>query len=125
MIYDLRFVPFILIGILALVVSIRNAMSNKFSEKESILWAVAAVIMILSPLYMGFVDRLVSLVGVEYPPSLIFAFLFLFVFFLLYRQSAATHRMNEKLVELIQLNAIYENELRALKEKVNDKGDTK
>jgi len=124
MIYNLRFMPFVLVGVITLVISIRNAMTNKFSEKESIIWTIAALIMMLSPLYMGVVDRIAHLVGVDYPPSLIFAFLFLFVFFLLYRQSAATHRMNEKLVELIQLNAIYENELRAIKEKIHDKGDT-
>jgi len=123
--FSMQFMPFVVIGVITLIVFIRNVIKNKFSEKESIIWAIAAFIMILSPLYMGAVDRFVNFIGVEYPPSLIFALLFLFVFFLLYRHSAATHRMNEKLVELIQLNAIHENEIRSLKEKLSDKGDVK
>jgi len=123
--YNLQFMPFVAIGLIMIIVLIRNVVKNKFSEKESFFWAVAALIMMLSPLYMGVVDRVVNYLGVEYPPSLIFALLFLFVFFLLYRQSAATHKMNEKLVELIQLNAIYENELRTLvsKEKPSNGGE--
>jgi len=109
----------VIIGLLTLIILIINVRKNKFSEKESLFWAIAGMIMILSPLYMDHVDKLASLVGVEYAPSLIFALVFLFVFFLLYRQSATIHKMNERIIELIQLNAIYENELRVLKEKIN------
>ena len=115
----LRYIPFVIIGLLTLIILIINVRKNKFSEKESLFWAIAGMIMILSPLYMDHVDKLASLVGVEYAPSLIFALVFLFVFFLLYRQSATIHKMNERIIELIQLNAIYENELRVLKEKIN------
>ncbi|MCL2424855.1 MAG: DUF2304 domain-containing protein [Oscillospiraceae bacterium] len=119
MLYNLRYMPFVVIGVITLVVFIRHVIKNKFSEKESIIWAIAAFIMILSPLYMDYVDRLAHLVGVDYPPALIFALLFILVFFLIYRQSAATHKLNERIIELIQLNAVYEKELRDLREKVN------
>jgi len=116
--FSMQFIPFVVIGIITLIVFIRNVIKNKFSEKESIIWAIAALIMILSPLYMGAVDRFVNFLGVEYPPALIFALLFILVFFLLYRQSAAQHKLNERVVELIQLNAIYEKELRSLGVKI-------
>ena len=61
---------------------------------------------------MGYIDRLAVMVGVAYAPSFIFALLFIFVFFLLYRQTATVHSLNEKITELIQLNAIYERELK-------------
>jgi len=114
----LRYVPFFLIGILTLIIVVRNVRKNRFSEKESLFWTIAGLIMALSPFYMGYIDRLAALVGVDYAPALIFALAFIFVFFLLYRLSAAAHRQNERVVELIQLNSIYENELRVLKEKI-------
>jgi len=116
--FNLRYMPFVVIGVLALIFLIVNVKKKKFSEKESIIWSIAVLIMILSPLYMDYVDKLAVLVGVSYPPSLIFAMLFLFVFFLIYRLSAAVHKLNEKVTELIQMNSIYENELRTMKEKL-------
>jgi len=117
--YNLRYMPFVAIGIVTLVILIINVRKNKFSEKESIIWALAGLIMLLSPFYMDYVDILANMVGVDYPPSLIFAVAFLFVFFLIYRLTAAVHRLNERVIELIQLNSIYENELRALREKID------
>jgi len=93
---------------------VRNVIKGKFSEKESLFWALAGLIMVTSPLYMDYVDKLSLMVGVTYTPALIFALLFIFVFFLLYRLSAAVYKLNEKMTELIQLNAIYEQEIRKL-----------
>jgi len=116
--FYLRYITFAALGIITLIIVIMNVRKNRFSEKESFFWTVAGLVMILSPLYMDYVDKLSTMVGVAYPPSLIFALIFLYVFFLLYRQSASVHKMNESIVELIQLNAIYENELRALRKKI-------
>jgi len=116
--YNVRYIPFVIIGILAVAILIINVKKNKFSEKESIIWAFAGLVLILSPFYMDYIDQLSLLVGVTYPPSLIFALLFLFVFFLIFRLTAAVHKLIERVIELIQLNSIYENELRKLKEKI-------
>jgi len=117
--FYLRYLPFVIIGVLTLIIVVMNVKKNNFSEKDSLFWTIAGLIMILSPLYMGYVDRLAHFVGVDYPPALIFALIFIYVFFLLYRLSAAAHKQNERITELIQLNAIYENELRILKEKIS------
>jgi len=114
----LRYVPFVIIGIITLVAMVVNVKKNRFSENESLFWTIAGLIMLLSPLYMDHIDKISQSVGVEYAPALIFALLFIYVFFLLYRQSAKNHNLSEKLVEIIQLNAVYENELRQLKEEV-------
>jgi len=117
--YNYRYLPFVVIGALTIVILIINLKKKKFSEKESLIWAIAGLIMVFSPLYMDYVDKLAAMVGVDYAPSLIFAVAFIFVFFLIYRLTAAVHKLNEKVTELIQLNAIYENELRALRESGN------
>ena len=109
-----RYLPFVIIGAFTLIMMVRNVIKGKFSEKESLFWALAGLIMVTSPLYMDYVDKLSLMVGVTYTPALIFALLFIFVFFLLYRLSAAVYKLNEKMTELIQLNAIYEQEIRKL-----------
>ncbi|MCL2819409.1 MAG: DUF2304 domain-containing protein [Oscillospiraceae bacterium] len=127
--YNLRYIPFVIIGVFAIVFLIVNVKRKKFSEKDSLIWAFAGLILILSPFYMDYVDKLAVMVGVDYAPSLIFAMAFLFVFFLIYRLTATVHNLNEKVTELIQLNSIYENELRILKEKLDERdlkdGDNK
>jgi len=121
--YNYRYLPFVAIGVITLIILVVNVKRKKFSEKESIIWALAGLILALSPFYMDYVDILANFVGVDYPPSLIFAIAFIFVFFLIYRLTATVHKLNEKVTELIQQNAIFENELRELKEKLakNDK----
>ena len=121
--FYLRYMPFVALGLVTLIIVVVNVKKNKFSEKESFFWTIAGLIMTFSPLYMGYVDRFADLVGVDYPPALIFAFIFIFVFFLIYRLSATVHKLNERIIELIQLNAIYENELRALKEKIENRNE--
>jgi len=118
--YNYRYLPFVGVGIIALIVLVINVKRKKFSEKESIIWALAGLIMALSPFYMDYIDMLAILVGVDYAPSLVFAGLFIFVFFLIYRLSAAVHKLNERTVELVQLNSIQENEIRSLKEKLEN-----
>jgi len=114
----MRYIPFVIIGAFTLIMMISNVIKGKFSEKESLFWALAGLIMVTSPLYMDYVDKLSVMIGVSYTPALIFAFAFIFVFFLLYRLSAAVYKINEKLTELTQLNAIYEQEIRKLTLKV-------
>ena len=115
----MRYLPFVVIGVFTLILMIRNAARGKFSEKESLFWALAGLIMVTSPFYMDYVDRLSIMIGISYTPSLIFALIFVFVFFLLYRISAAVYRLNERITELIQLNAIYEQEIRKLSQNKN------
>jgi len=110
----MRYIPFVVIGVFTLILMIRNVVKDKFSEKESFFWALAGLIMVTSPFYMDYVDKLSAMMGISYTPALIFALIFVFVFFLLYRLSASVHRLNERITELIQLNAIYEQEIRKL-----------
>ena len=110
----MRYIPFVVIGVFTLILMIRNVARGKFSEKESLFWALAGLIMVTSPFYMDYVDKFSIMMGISYTPALVFALIFVFVFFLLYRLSAAVHRLNERITELIQLNAIYEQEIRKL-----------
>ena len=101
---------------------LRNAIKGKFSEKESLVWAIAGLIMVTSPFYMRYVDRISLFLGVSYTPALIFALLFVFVFLLIYRLSAMIYKLNERMTELIQQNAIFEKEIRKLKIKMEATG---
>jgi len=115
----MRYIPFVVIGVFTLIIMIRNVARGKFSEKESFFWALAGLIMVTSPFYMDYVDRFSMMMGISYTPALIFALVFVFMFFLLYRLSAVVHRLNERITELIQLNAIYEQEIRKLSQNTN------
>ena len=115
----MRYLPFVFLGICTLIIMIRNVSKGKFSEKESFFWAIAGLIMITSPFYMDYVDKFSVMIGVSYAPALVFSLVFIFVFILIYRLSAAVYRLSERITELTQLNAIYENELRKLIEKAN------
>jgi len=117
----MRYIPFVILGAFTLTMMVRNAIKGKFSEKESLVWAIAGLIMVTSPFYMRYVDRVSLFLGVSYTPALIFALLFIFVFLLIYRLSAMIYKLNERMTELIQLNAIYEQEIGKLKMEAGQK----
>jgi len=117
-----RYIAFVILGVFTLIMMLRNAIKGKFSEKESLVWAIAGLIMVTSPFYMRYVDRISLFLGVSYTPALIFALLFVFVFLLIYRLSAMIYKLNERMTELIQQNAIFEKEIRKLKIKMETTG---
>lgn len=88
-----------------------------FSEKESLIWMVGSLLITLSPLFIKQFDKVSKLLGIAYPPSLLFMIAILFCLFLVFRLSQTLHITNEKLKELGQVMAMIDKRVREMENK--------
>lgn len=101
---------FILIGI-SFVIHIINLIRKKtFSIVESFFWICGATITLIFSVFPNIIKWLASLVGVEYPPSLLFIICIMFLLFMNFRSSKKIAEQQEKITELAQNVSILKSE---------------
>lgn len=97
---------FILIGLFCVFIIYRNVRKNIFSEKESIIWMLGAILIMVAPFFTNTLNRISEMAGIDYPPSLLFLILFVFTFLLIFRLTQKLHVLSEQLKEISQIGAI-------------------
>lgn len=110
------------LGLIILTTVYFKVRKKLFSEKESFFWILAALAIFFLSIFPKIIDQLSSLLGIVYPPSLLFLLALLFVVFLLFRQSQQTAVLNDRLRELSQKVAILEHSLREATVRLEDNG---
>jgi hypothetical protein len=91
-----------------------------FSEKESFFWVLGSFLILLLSIFPKSIDYFSAILGIAYPPSLLFLISILFVVFLLFRQNQIISVMNERIKELGQMVSLLEVKIRSLTER-NDR----
>lgn len=71
-------------------------------EKYSVLWLAAAAITFTLSIWKSLLDKVASIMGVGYPPSLLFLVAFLFIMLILLHYSVVISIMHEKNKHLAQ-----------------------
>lgn len=105
---------------LALVFSfvlIRNTVRQRIVERESIVWLLLIVVMIVFSIWPQLLMRISDLLGVAYAPTLLFLVSTLCLVYIVYKQSMALSRLHREFRELAQRNAIIEGQVRKWVEK--------
>lgn len=87
---------------------------RKVTERTGILWLAVIIITLLIATFPTAFNRFARMVGVSYPPSLLFLFAILSMFSVLTYQSIQLATQERKLREVVQIVAILENELSRL-----------
>lgn len=105
--YNLKW--FILLcGITFSGVIIRLLLKKKISARNSVMWLLSAAAILILSANPGWFDRLAGLLGVSYPPSLLFLFSTLVLLVIVLYQSMQISELNEKLRQLAQYVALLE-----------------
>lgn len=118
--YNLKW--FILIcGITFSCAIIRLLLRKKISARNSVAWLLSAAAILIVSANPGWFDRLAGLLGVSYPPSLLFLFSTLVLLVIVLYQSMQISVLNEKLRQLTQHVALLDPE-RDLPRSVEAKG---
>lgn len=112
-----NYLHFSAIGILFIVYVLRKVKKNEFSEAKSIFWILGGVAMLCLSIFPVIIIKLSSLLGVVYPPSLLFLLSIIFVIFVTFRQDQEISHLSERVNELAQRNALLEREVEALRDK--------
>lgn len=89
---------------------VRLLLRKKISERNSVVWLLSVAVILVVSANPGWFDRLAKLVGVSYPPSLLFLFSNLVLLVIVLYQSMQISVLNEKLRQLAQHVALLDRE---------------
>jgi len=99
---------YIALALLFSFVVIRKTIQQKMVERESVLWLIATVLMVVISIWPNLLQNIASLLGFVYAPALLFLIAILALTYIVFRQSIAISQLNAKVRELAQRNAIIE-----------------
>jgi hypothetical protein len=119
------YLHFSIIGFAFICYVLAKVTRNQFSEGKSIFWVMGGILMLVLSLFPILFTKLSHLLGVVYPPSLLFLFGILFVVFVTFRQEEEISLLDERVKELAQRNALLEQALSAYLKQDNTQEDGK
>lgn len=96
----------LLCGLLFLYAVIHLLIRRRISERVSLLWLFGAVVVLILSAFPGILERAAHLVGVYYPPALLFLVSILVLLYISLHQSIQITILETKLRELAQITAI-------------------
>lgn len=99
---------FIIISLLFSTIVINKVKKKRFFEKESVLWLVGSIIMLILAIFPSLVGQLSQLIGIDYPPSLLFLVAIIYTLYLLFRQTEQVSLLKEQIKELGQKVVVLE-----------------
>jgi hypothetical protein len=81
-------------------------------EKYSVLWLASAIAIIIVAVKKSLLDYIAGLIGVAYPPTLLFAIAFIFIILIILHFSVVISILHEKNKTLSQELTLIKNALR-------------
>lgn len=102
---------FIIIGILTILIILKKVKGNLFSEEKSLFWILGGIAILILSIFPNLIDRLSELLGIYYPPSLLFILSSLFIIYKIFRQEQEISILNERVKELAQRNALLSEQI--------------
>ena len=95
-------------GLIVIVELIRR---GQLKERYALLWLFAGIILLVFSLSRGLLEYVASLVGIYYPPSLLFLLAFLFLLLITLHFSSVISGLSEKNKQLAQELALLRQEM--------------
>ena len=81
---------------------------KKLREEYAILWVVISIIFLVLSVFRGLIDKISSLLGIEYQPASLFLILFACLFLLMFHFSQVISKLKKKINALAMTIAIME-----------------
>ncbi len=113
----------ILLGISILLVILNQVRRKKLREQYSLLWILSGVLLVLSAIFIGGVERLSHLVGIYYPPAFLFLIAIMIILVLQFHFSTVISNLRDQNKALIQDLGIVQSDLRELQERDGRRAD--
>jgi len=125
----------VILGILVSLFVINSVRTRRLKEEFALLWLLTAVVLVVTPLAIDYLDMVARALGVEYPPALIFLLAIVSLLLILFQFSLRISRFSDMIKVLTQEIAILGARLEDLeatpsgsssagKPVVQDSGDT-
>lgn len=108
-----RIFAFVL-GIIVLLVVVNLVRTKQLKEEFALLWLFTAVVLVLAPLFIDYLDLLAHALGIEYPPALIFVLAIISLLLILFQFSTRISRFSEQIKVLTQEQALLRAQIEDL-----------
>ena len=107
----------VLVGLAILFVILDRVRRKQLREQYALLWILTAIVLCLSAVFIGGVEKLSHLVGIYYPPAFLFLVAIAMILVLQFHFSTVISNLREQNKALIQDVGILASELRDLRAK--------
>lgn len=114
---------FAFFGIAAVIIILAKVRKNRFSEGRSIFWVFGGLTMLFLSIFPKTIDKIAKILGVFYPPSLLFLITFMFIIYSVFKLEEEISQTKEKLKDLAQKYAVLENSIRERSDKKPEPSD--
>jgi hypothetical protein len=106
----------IALGIAVLLFVVNLVRTRKLKEEFALLWLLTAVVLVLAPLLIDYLDMMAHALGIEYPPALIFVLAIICVLLVLFQFSMRISHFSEQIKVLTQELALLRARLESLEQ---------
>jgi len=110
---------FLVLAVLFLVMVIQKTIKRKLLERDSLLWILLGLVVIILGIWPDLIMILANLIGVEYAPSLLFLLSTIVMLYLLLRQSLQISQLKSQVRELAQRQGISSSKIQRLQAEDN------
>lgn len=107
----------IIVGLFVLVFVINLMRTRKLQERYAILWVLAAVGLVLAPVFIHVIDEMAYALGVEYPPALLLALAVIALMLIILQLSLSISNHADQIKVLTQELGLLRQEVDAMKAK--------
>lgn len=104
----------VVIAVVLLVIVLELVRRRRLQERYAILWLLTGLVLLVLSIWSSAIQAMSDLVGIAYPPALLFAVSLLFVVIVLLHYSTVISRLAQQNVALAQTIALLEERVRRL-----------
>lgn len=108
------------LGVLVLFIVVNLVRTKKLKEEFALLWLLTAVVLVLAPLLIDYLDLVAHALGIEYPPAFIFLLAIISLLFILFQFSMRISRFSEQIKVLTQELALLRARVEQLESQKNN-----
>jgi hypothetical protein len=92
----------VVLGLVVLLFVINLVRTKKLKEEFALLWLLTGIVLVLTPVFIDYLDMVAYALGIEYPPALIFVLAIISVLLILFQFSLRISRFSEQIKVLVQ-----------------------
>jgi hypothetical protein len=92
----------IALGLVVLLFVINLVRTKKLKEEFALLWLLTGIVLVLTPVFIDYLDMVAYALGIEYPPALIFVLAIISLLLILFQFSLRISRFSEQIKVLVQ-----------------------
>ena len=105
-----------ILGVVVLIFVVNLVRTKKLKEEFALLWLLTAVVLVLAPLFIDYLDLIAHALGIEYPPAFIFLLAIISLLFILFQFSLRISRFSEQIKVLTQELALLRAQVEELEQ---------